>query len=241
MNKYLTLFLSLITSISYSQITLAKHDLTPISDGQVLAFNTAVYPTSELGFYVKNNSAANTRVRLSCVSLLNNDGTGFELCFGNECLSSVEAETIYPSVPVELAPNATNGNFDHFLNTNSGSGVYPKDYVFKFYQVTNTGVVFGNEINLTYRFDPTLSIDAVDQLQKSGVIVKSTLIDSRIDLDVLKPTNISIFDVNGKSVYTEKLYYGIQSIDVSNLLSGVYFMKFDGVEGNTSTKKFIKK
>ncbi len=241
MKNFIMSFLLLTTCIGSSQITLTKHDLTPIVDGQVLAFNTAVYPASELGFFVKNTSVASTRVRLSCESLLNNDGIGFELCFGNECLASVEAQTIYPSAPVELAPNTSNGNFDHFLNTNAGSGVYPKDYVFKFFQVTSTGATFGNEINLTYRFDPSLSVDDVNQLQTTGVILKATLVETTIDLDVLKPSNISIFDVNGKSVYVSKLDYGIQSIDVSNLMSGVYFLKFIGIDGNTSTNKFIKK
>lgn len=239
--KKILLFLTLNSFLGFSQITLTKHDLTPITDGQVVAFNAAVYPASELGFYVKNTGLTETRVRLSCVSLLNNDGAGFELCFGNECLSSVEAETIYPSSPVALVPNATNGNFDHFLNTNVGSGSYPKDYVFKFFQVTNTGATFGNEINMTYRFDPNLSIDDVDQLQTSGVILKSTFVDSKLDLDVLKPTSFSIFDINGKSVYVSNLTYGIQSIDISNLLSGVYIMKFVSNEGSLTVKKFIKK
>ena len=240
MKNYSVLLAIFSICFSYSQITLTKHDLTPITNGQVLAFNTAVYPASELGFFVKNISGTSTKVRLSCESLLNNDGTGFELCFGNECLASVEAETIYPSAPVELAPNQSNGNFDHFLNTNAGSGIYPKDYVFKFFQVTNTGVTFGNEINLTYRFDPNLSTNDVGQLQKYGVIVKSTLVDSQLELDVLKPTNISIYDINGKSVFVSKLNYGIQSINVSNLMSGVYVLKLDNVEGNLSTLKFIK-
>lgn len=240
MKNYSILFAFFSICLSYSQITLTKHDLTPITNGQVLAFNTAVYPASELGFFVKNNSGTSTKVRLKCVSLLNNNGTGFELCFGNECLSSVEAETIYPSVPVVLAPNQSNGNFDHFLNTNVGSGVYPKDYVFKFFQVTSTGVIFGNEINLTYRFDPNLSINDVGQLQNYGVIVKSTLVDSQLEIDVLKPTDISIFDINGKSVFVSKLNYGIQAINVVNLMSGVYVIKFTDVEGKTSTLKFIK-
>ena len=93
---------------------------------------------------------------------------------------------------------------------------------------------------MTYRFDPNLSINDVGQLQKYGVIVKSTLVDSQLELDVLKPTDISIFDINGKSVFVSKLNYGIQSINVSNLMSSVYVIKFSDVEGKTSTLKFIK-
>jgi hypothetical protein len=231
-----TLFLS---TLGFAQISLFKHDMSPIVNGQVVAFNTATYPASELDFYIKNNSTSTVNVKVNCMSLINNDGTGFELCFGPECLSSVEEGTSYPSSAVTLAPNGMNGNFDHFLNTNAGSGVFPKDYVFRFYQVGNPT---GNTIDFTYRYDPNLTTEQIEQLQTSGVVVKSTVVENSLEFDVLKSTNFEIFDLNGKLVMnTTKLEYGLQSIDISNLSSGVYVINFTSNEGNTSKKKFCKK
>jgi Secretion system C-terminal sorting domain len=238
MNK-LVLISIFICLTSYSQITVTKHDFTPIIDGDVVAFSSSVFPASELAFYVKNNSINSTNVRISCVSLLNTDGAGFELCFGNECLASVEEGTSYPSSPVTLAPNASNGNFDHFLNTIPGTGT--KDFVFKFYQLSGSNAIFGNSITFTYRYSPNLSVDEVSQLENSGVILKSALIENELELDVLKPTSIEIYNINGKMVFNTALNYGVQSIDVSNLKSSIYVLKFKNSEGKTSTKKFIKK
>jgi hypothetical protein len=93
---------------------------------------------------------------------------------------------------------------------------------------------------MTYRYDPSLSIDEINQLETSGVIVKSTLVDNEISLDVLKPSQMAIFDMTGKLVINTKLGYGIQTVDVSNLSSGVYVLKFTSVEGRVSNEKIIK-
>jgi len=241
MKRILPFAFLLLGISSFAQISLSRHDGTPISNGQVVAFNTIAFPAAEMDFYVRNlSTTTSTNVKIVCESLVNNDGTGFELCFGNECLSFVEQGEIYPSIPVILAPNGINGNFDHFLNTDAGSGTFPKDYVFRFYQINSTGNEISNSITMTYRYDPSLSIDEINQLETSGVIVKSTLVDNEISLDVLKPSQMTIFDMTGKLVINTKLGYGIQTVDVSNLSSGVYVLKFTSVEGRVSNEKIIK-
>ncbi|RAR71729.1 T9SS type A sorting domain-containing protein [Flavobacterium aciduliphilum] len=227
------------TALNFAQISMYKHDMTPILNGQVVAFNTTTFPDNELDFYIKNNSASSVSVKVSCVSLLNNDGTGFELCFGPECLSFVEEGTSYPTNPVVIAANGTNGNFDHFLNTNASAGVFPRDYNFRFYQVGNPS---GNTIDFTYRYDPGLSVHDIEQLQTYGVIIKSTQVVDALELDVLKSTNLELYDLNGKIVKDKiKLYYGVQTLDVSNLSSGTYIINFISDDGNSSKVKFNKK
>lgn len=241
MKKLLPLFFIFITSAIHSQISLSRLNGDPIIDGQVVAFNTIDYPASEMDFHVRNLSVTTTtNVKVTCEALVNNDGSGFELCFGNECLAFVELGETYPSTAVVLAPNGINGNFDHFLNTNAGSGTYPKDYVFRFFQVNGTGNEVSNSITTTYRYDPTLSVDDINQLQTSGVIVKSTSVKNDLLLDVLKPNHMSVFDINGRLVNSTKLLYGLQTVDVSNLSSGVYILKFTSEEGTVATKKIIK-
>ncbi len=244
MKKIVLIGLTLLNFIGYSQsISLSRHSGTLILNNQVVAFNTAVYPASEMDFYVRNlSSTAGANVKIVCESLLNNDGTGFELCYGNECLSSVQEGDVFPTTGnVILPPNGVNGNFDHLLNTNAGSGVFPKDYVFRFYQVNSSGNEIGNSIRMTYRYDPNLSVEEIDQLQTSGVIVKSTVVGTQLELDVLKSTTMIIYDLNGKAVYRSNLDYGVQNHDVSNLSSGAYIISFTNSDGYSSTKKIIKK
>ncbi len=231
--------MALITSFGYSQLTLTRHNLTPISDGQVVAYNTYGL-AAEMDFYVKNTGTTTTTVKIRCQSLINNNGSGFELCFGNECLAFVEEGETYPNIPVILGPNETNGNFDHLMNTVAGTGTFPKDYTFKFYQINASGAEIGNSITMTYRFDPSLSVAEMNDLQSSGVLIKSTVVDNQLELDVLKGTTMEIYDLTGKKLITKSLAYGIQSVDLSTLPSSVYVIKFTNETG-TSVKKIVKR
>ena len=242
MKKNYVLLLLFVSQLSISQISITSYGI-PVTNGAVLAKNQIGYPQAEILFRVRNNGTTTTNVWAKCESLLNNNGSMFQFCFADVCFAEVQQGVVYPIQALTLTPGSSNGNFDHFLNDNSGNGTYPLDFVFKFFQTnqaTQGGTEVGNAITFTYRFDPTLSTDEVDQLQTSGVIVKSTVIDTELNLDVLKGTAMTIYDLNGKSVYGANLEYGIQSIDVSNLSAGIYIISFTNEEGITSTKKIIK-
>lgn len=244
MKKIVVLSALLLSQIGLSQITLTTGG-QPVLDGGVIAKSQLGYPDAEALFRVRNNGTTTTNVWIECEDLLNNTGSDFQLCFGVECLPEVSEGTIYPTTgSVTLAPNASNGNFDHFLNNNAGNGTYPVDFVFRFFQTnqaTQGGAEVGNSITVTYRYDPNLTVDEVDQLESSGVIVKSTLIDNELVLDVLKNTSMAVYDLNGKVVYNAELNYGLQTVDFSDISSGVYVINFTNTEGNSSTKKIIKK
>jgi hypothetical protein len=241
MKKIVLLGSLFISVISFAQLTLTRHNGNSLGNGQVYAYNNTGFLTAELDFKVNNTSTTNpVNVKISCTSLINTDGEGFELCFANECLSSVVEGDTYPvNAPyLTLAPGTSSGNDGHLLNTVVGSGPYPKDFSFRFFHAGNPN---GNTIDITYRFDPNLTVEEINQLQTSGVIVKSTVVENELILDVLKSTTMMVYDLNGKVVYTSNLDYGIQSIDVSNFNSGVYIINFTNAEGISSTKKFIKK
>ncbi|MFZ4670501.1 MAG: T9SS type A sorting domain-containing protein [Flavobacterium sp.] len=234
-----------ISQFSFAQeITMTRpSDGSPIVNGTVLASNVSG-EASEIKFKVKNTGTTTTNVWARCQSLINNDGSNFQFCFGQDCFAEVSQGGVYPSVALTLAPNAANGNFDHFLNNNTGSETFTMDFVFKFFQTnqaTQGGAEVGNSITVTYRFDPNLSIDDVNQLQNTGVIIKSTIVNNELTLDVLKASVMSIYDLNGKIVVNSNLDYGIQSIDVSNLSSGIYLVNFTNSEGKSSNKKIVKK
>ncbi len=244
MKKIIVLGVFLVSQLVVSQISLTTGG-QPLVDGAVIAKTELGYPAAETMFRVRNNGTATTNVWIECEDLINNSGNNFQLCFGIECLPEVSEGTIYPTTgSVTLAPNASNGAFDHFLNDNPGNGSFPVDFVFRFFQTnqaTQGGAEVGNSITVTYRYDPNLTVDELNQLETSGVIVKSTLIENELILDVLKNTSMSVYDLNGKVVYSSELNYGIQTIDFSNISSGVYVINFTSSEGNSSTKKIIKK
>ena len=53
-------------------------------------------------------------------------------------------------------------------------------------------------------------------------------------------SSVSVSDISGKQIINLNNLEGIDSIDVSSLQSGVYFVKFT-TDANFIVKKFIKK
>ncbi|MFM2230354.1 MAG: hypothetical protein RL607_1612 [Bacteroidota bacterium] len=239
MKKVLLFVLVAFASQTQAQIAVTRHNNTPISNGQVIAFNTIDYPQAELDFYVKNLSTSSVNVRINCMTLTNNDGSGFELCFANECLSFVEEGNNYPvNLPyLTLAPGGQSGNDGHFLNTLAGTAPYPKDYAFRFFQAGNPT---GNTVDVTYRYDPALSTEDIQQLQESGVLIKATTITNELTLDVLKASTVEVFDFHGKLVAKQDLPYGIQTLDTTSWNAGVYILQFTDAYGKRASKKIIK-
>ncbi|OYU85005.1 MAG: hypothetical protein CFE24_04230 [Flavobacterium sp. BFFFF2] len=222
-----------------AQLSLTRHNGTPITPGQVAVITTIAYPDAELDFYVHNNGTAPANVRINCMQLINADGLAFELCFANECLSYVEEGTNYPinSPYLTLAPGAHSGNDGHFLNTAIGTAPYPKDYVFRAYEVGNVN----NYVDITYRFDPTLSTQQVNQLKDTGILLASTLVKDDIQLEVVKnSTHIQIIDLQGKVVFESTLAYGKHNITTQNWASGMYVLQLVDDYQNKSSLKIIK-
>lgn len=238
MKKILFLGVLLTGALTQAQLTMTKQDGTPISSGQVFGFNAATYPEGELDFYVHNLSSSPANVRINCYSLINTDGVGFELCFANECLSSVEEGSNYPiNMPYLTIPaGGHSGNDGHLLNTVVGVGPYPKDYSFRAFQVGNPT----NYVDITYRFDPALSTEEIAQLEQSGVIVKSTVMQNELTLDALKPASFEMFDLTGKTVLKADLKHEVKSFNVGHLPAGMYVLQFVDDYGNRSSQKVMK-
>lgn len=244
--KKLTLTLTLLLSlILNAQISVTKHDGTPILNGDIISYNVATDPGSYLKFYVHNNSTTNAAItKVKFVSATNYDGTGFQLCYGSVCVdnASLVIGQSYPNNGFTIPPGGQNGNFDYLLNTNTGNGVnYPMDLVFKFYTVNSFGAEIGSPINFTYRYDPSLSNASFIKLSELGVQLKNTLVESNLELTTTKNVTLELFDINGKKVYSELLNSGSQSIDLSSLASNIYLLNITNEDNKTETIKIIKK
>jgi len=114
------------------------------------------------------------------------------------------------------------------------------DYTFKIYQVNGLGSEIGTPFTFTYRYNPNLSNAEVSQ-QFKGVLIKSTLVTSTLELEVQNQGTIKIYDLNGKQVYSGSLNQGNQLVDVSNLSSNLYIVNFTNNEGISFSQKILKK
>lgn len=240
------IFIALICFFTFAasaQMTLKRLDGTPINDGDVLTFDVAEEPGSYLGIKVYNASDEQMNVKVKCISFTNTDGTNVQLCLGDVCLGTIIAGNSYPpNFPAIIDPTSENGNFDHFLNLNPGIDTsIPVEYVFKFYQLNNSGIEIGNSVTFSYRYASALGVSNFNQLEQSGVILKSNIVTNEIEMIASKNVHYTLFDVNGKSLASQNITIGNHSLDVTNLNSGVYILSIENSNGQKSATRIIKK
>jgi Secretion system C-terminal sorting domain len=241
MKKLLYVVTTLLSFVGHSQMTLTKLNGTPINNGDIISFDTAAEPSSYLGIKVLNNSSSDINVKIKIESIINADGSNLQLCFGFVCFGSIVAGNSYPNVPAVIPANDSNGNFDHFLNTNTGTVAGQNvEYVFKFYQVDENNFEIGNSITFTYRYSPNLATATFNELNAVGIQVKNTIATTSLNFVAVAPVTTTIYDVNGRVVASTNTGSGNQSIDVSNLSSSIYIAQFTTLEGKKATVKFVK-
>lgn len=226
---------------SFAQLSVKKLDGTPIVTGDVFTFHELEEPDNYLGFKVYNTSNASIKVRAKVVDVINSTGTDLQLCLGDICLNTITAGNSYPSSPVTIAANGQNSNFDHILNNNPGIDTsQPVEYVIRISQVDNAGVEIGTGVTFTYRYTSVLANETFVPNQ-NDVTLKSSIVNSTLDIRAAKNVMMELFDTNGKSIRRENLSSGDHSIDVSDLSSGMYILSFNTETNQKTTAKFIKK
>lgn len=229
--------------VSFSQMTLAKLDGTPINDNDILNYNIANETEGYLGIKVYNSSNNGINVKAKCVSMTNTTGANVQFCIDPICVANLVVGNSYPSASLSLLvpANGQNGNFDHFFNSNTGivQGVNV-DYVFKFYQVDDSDVEIGNSVTFTYRYNPNLSTTS-NLLTNNGIKVDATNVTSTLNISTDKNVSLVILDLNGKKISSHFIETGNQAVDVSKLSNGIYIMNFTTVNGEKLTQKFLKK
>jgi len=244
MKRIIILFTLFTITGLQAQMVVKKADGTVIDDGQVFTFSSTVYAQAVLKFYVQNTSTTdNIRVKIKCESITNANGSNMQLCFGGVCLSSITAGNSYPSgQPVIIAPGASTINaFDDFYNQNPGDGTnYPMDYVFKFYQMDASNAIIGTPITITYRFNPTLNTTGFNAISTMGIVLKSNVTSSALEIETQQASTVALYDVTGKVVGQRTLASGLNTVDVSGLQSGLYLLNFNNASGQRATMKFVK-
>lgn len=240
MKFILVSIISLFSLASFSQLTLKKLDGTVINDGDVLTYTSIEEPANYLGLKIYNSLSEDVTVKVKVISFPAGYGSNLQLCVDPVCVNNLIVGNSYPGFGSTIPANGENGNADHFKNSNVGDGVSNLDYVLKLFRVDENNVEVGNSITFTYRYSPSLSTSAFNQLANAGIQLKSTVVKNNIELQVTKPVKASIYDLNGKIVADQNLVAGINLIEASKLASGLYLLTVTTNEGKKITQKIIK-
>jgi len=243
MKKIFIATVALFSLVASAQMSLKKLDGTPINNGDVFTYDVAVEPGSYMGIKIYNSSGSPINVKAKVESVTNSDGTNVQFCLGDVCLATVTAGNSYPpNFPAFIDANSENGDFDHFLNLNSGINPnLPVSYSFKFYQVDGSGAEVGNSVSFSYRYVSPLGVSSFNQLEQSGVVLKSNVVSNELEMTTTKELQYSLFDANGKSVLSQNLEIGNHAIDFSNFSAGIYILSYQNKEGQNGSIRIIKK
>jgi hypothetical protein len=238
---YSFLFIFTLNTVN-AQFLVKKIDGTLFTNNEVIEFTSHSNSAAELKFTVHNDASENLDFRIRCTSLINNNGSNFQLCWGGECIPSVASNQIYPDFQnIVNAGGNTIGFNDSFKNYNPGDGAnYPMDFSFRFFTRDLNGNTVGTSFNLTYRYQGPLSIEQKDKLNIMGVKVLNTLVSNYIGLEINKEVKYNLTNLQGQLIKDDLLTQNTQ-VDLSNLQSGLYFLNFSNKEGLFDSVKIYKK
>lgn len=241
MKKYILIAFLFSSVISIAQLSVSKTDGTPIANGEIISFGSVVYSQAALALKITNTTTSSIDVKLKCTSFTNTDGAGMEVCFGPSCFSGVAVGQMYPSASTNVTiPASGNDTTSHFANTDPGSGSAIIDYVFQIYRTNSFGAIVGTPFSFTYRYSPNL-VNNTFNLNSIGLNLKSNVVTSSLEFDVTNASQVQMYDMNGRLINETSLVSGYQTVDVSDLSSGIYILNCTNTEGKKANAKIVKK
>ena len=239
MRNILFFLMSLMTAVTFAQFSVETHDGDPILDGSTWTFNVYGLGIAELPFWVNNESATEEiYMKIEFVSAVNGDGSGVQLCFGLCYLDLVFGASYPPGTEVVTIQPGENQGFpgDHIANFVDGGG-NPIEYVFRYYQIDANGDQVGDDLTMTYRYDPNLGIGD----NAPAVALLQNLVTTQLKLRTQEHMQLSLYDLQGKKVGQYSLSEGDQSVDLTHLSAAMYMAVMQNEAGQQKSFKIVKR
>jgi hypothetical protein len=227
---------------AFAQFEIRNYDDdTIVTDGETISFSETgcgYNDSCNWRFKVTNTSATETLyMKIFVDNMVNSDGSNVQLCFSGTCLNSVNLGTGYPTnTPATIAPNSSTGTGNYFWNQNPTDTTTPMSWTLRFQAYDASGFTVGSPLSVTYSFDPNLS---VEEEEFTSVEIFPTQVKDELTVSTNKNLTAEIYDILGKKVKQVNVLSGESTIDVRDLTSQLYIIRFKSVDGNTLTKKII--
>jgi hypothetical protein len=239
MKSLITSIMLLFTAVTFAQFSVETHDGDPILDGSVWSFNIYGLGIAELPFYVNNESTTEEiYMKIEFVSAVNGDGSGVQLCFGLCYVDLVFGASYPPGTELVTIQPGENQGFpgDHIANYVDGGG-NPIEYVFRFYQSDANGTPTGEDLTMTYRYDPNLGVGD----NAPAVALLQNLVTTQLKVRTQERLELSLYDLQGKKVGQFNLNEGDQSVDLTHLSAAMYMAVVQNDAGQQKTFKIVKR
>lgn len=243
MNKKLLLItLILVSYICNAQFdVIAQSDNTIVTDGQSFNFTEASCGYTDpcnWKFAVVNTSTQDINVRIIVDNMVNNNGSDFQVCFAAVCLNSITLNGAYPSVAAVIPNRGRSDVGNNFWNLFPAGTTSDMSWTFRFQAFDASDNEVGTPISMTYNYQGTLSEDTSEI---PSLNVFSTQLTEELKVSVDENITATFYDLSGRKVKESNIRSGVQSINVSDLSSQMYLVKFSNELGQNNTIKVIKK
>src|SRR5690554_1829608 len=231
----------------FSQITMSSYNPynpndvpIPMTNGEVWTTNTVEGQGATLYFYINNSYDYDIYIKARVVSIINDDGSNFQFCFGQNCVFSITEGTVYTGYEdkVTIPGGGTNTMCDKIQNENA-DGTNPKEFVFEFFRVDENGDEIDESITVTYKYDSTASTPNMT-LQKLGVQVNNILVNNEFTFTTTSAMTMDLFDINGRNVASKNVNEGTNLYNASGINAGIYIAKFTDKQSQTASVKIVK-
>ena len=238
--KLLLMGLILTSFIGQAQFDVINNrSNTIVSDGETFTFTEASCAYSEpcaWKFGVENTSSENIYVKIFVDALTNTDGSNFQICFADVCLSSIALNGAYPSTAALIAPGTTNSAGNSFWNLNSASTSTPMDWTMRFQAFDAADNEIGFPVSVTYSYAPNLSIE---DSELSSIKVFPTHVKNTLNISSDKELKAEFYNILGQRVKETTLASGDSTINVSALSPELYIIRFTTKTGETLVRKIV--
>ncbi len=242
--NFITLVTLLSSTFIFAQVVLTTNGGAEIQDGDVFTFSEI---GEELEIHVTNNTENPIYTEIYVESIVNNStNSNLQLCYGGICYALINEGSSYPSNPLTIQSNESNGNFDHMLNNYAGDNTEePVSYELTFRlrsSATDGDVIEGSQISFTYTYNANLDVEDIAESELQCSLSPNPTADQlHIKHNTEGNHTISIYDATGKLVKTINAHFDGQDqiIDVSKLEKGVYLINIANSNESYSSQ-FIK-
>ena len=236
--RFLTIAFALFCFTASAQFTFLDFDGNPIESGTTVSFGQEQIGDSDgvFKYFLRNDTAGDIFMKAENTEKIGAGSSTFEICFGLCYTGITEGQQFPNNGSVFVAGGAQTLSGNHLVNIDNNSE--PMEFSFRFFQTDQAGTTeVGNEIFITYRYDPTLGVEDNTQIDFD---ITSTVIKDILELRTSEGAIIRIVDKSGREIKKKKIKPGTQRIPTYDLPSDLYFVVITNERNVSETVKVIK-
>lgn len=246
--KKITFLLFFILSFTMNAQFSVETPVGQIEDGDKIKTGTVEQEGADFHFSIKNEGETSIAMRLQLIDFENTDGAEVSLCLEGDCHNSVMKGEVYPQNDTGfylIEPGAELNDQQNGFWNKKEFGISPEEditYTLEFQEIdVESGDVL-NRLRFTYIYQAPAPLIEREEEEKEEVkvhIQKTVIRDGYITIDAKEPVSVQIFNLIGTEVKSDRLQPGINEVDISNLSSQIYIVRFQNSRGLIKTRKVI--